>query len=377
MPNGIAFEFLDTGMGDGTLIQLPPWDRGGLCLFDFGERGSPFKVAARDATRFLVKRITEVSKNRGLDVPTLDVLFLSHPDGDHWNKVDWLIDGATDETTGLWEDEGWDAGTTLHIRKLVFGGDWEDDYVWRNEERANVITAAVTAAGGTIQALGDADCDAPVDGVVTPRWIYRPGVANETVKIYLLSSNLPTRGAAATNPLSLVVMFEYQDRKVILTGDAESAVVEPAILETYEGTGFLKSLALKLGHHGSAGASSDAWLEAVGARAVFASGDRRWGHPYCVAIDRAIGTGTLDDGAMHRYACSAPDGGDFTNHRTEKLVCTNLWYVVTDPDGETLEGPDGDYEHGDQGLYNGVQWRLQLDPGSDPYLSFTDAWPKP
>src|SRR5690348_8014282 len=102
MFTGISFEFMDVGMGDGTLVELPPAESGPNWLVDFGERGSPFKTPASDATLFLVDRITTNCYNRGLKTnPYLDFLVITHPDSDHWNKLDWLIEGRNADRTGL------------------------------------------------------------------------------------------------------------------------------------------------------------------------------------------------------------------------------------------------------------------------------------
>lgn len=378
MAYGIAFEFLDVGMGDATLVQLPPWDRGALCLIDFGEKGSAFKIAARDATWFLIDRITTVCRNKGLnDRPFLDYLFISHADGDHWNKLGWLIDGnMSDEfpdETDLWATRGkYKSGTTLKIGWLGFGGDWNQDFVAKNKKLANKIRGASTNVLG----LADKDHDEEDlgSGITKPRFSYKPGDPATATKISLLSSNVPQKEGGDCNPKSLVWQFQYRDLKVILPGDAEK-VVEKRMMDWYS-EDVLRSQVLKLAHHGSAYSSIQEFLDAVRPQAVFATGDKRWGHPYCNPIDRAWPY--LADNQNHYYSCSASGAdNDYKSPKTTKNVCTNLWYVVT-KDKETLPGFDGKMHTVDKGLYTGVQWRLQYDSDSATiYLASTDAWPKP
>jgi competence protein ComEC len=376
MAYGIAVEFLDTGMGDSTLVQLPPWDRGPLWLVDFGEKGSPSKIPATDATLFLVSRIHEVCKNRGLQLPKVDFLCISHADGDHWNKLDWIIEGKTEDKKNLWEGLGYPTGTKLSIDNLVFGGDWANDFEKRDLTLANLIKSRVTTK---VWDLASGDHDVPDQfGNVTPRWSYNLQDPDLATRIYLLSSNLPKKGEHDCNPKSLVLMFQYKQWKLILTGDAEAKTVEPAIIDYYKNSGtFLQAQALKLGHHGSAYSSSEAWLKAVKPAAIFASGDRRWGHPYCDPIARAIQVGSLGQTTNHWFTCSSSGSENDYESKTATLqICTNIWYVVTNKLGITLKGYDGNDHTGAYGLYTGVQWRLQLDSDAT-YLTHTDQWPLP
>jgi beta-lactamase superfamily II metal-dependent hydrolase len=382
MPYGIAFEFLDIGMGDATLVQLPPWESGGLALVDFGEKGSPYKTPARDATKFAIKRISEVWKKRDPKAtqPMLDWLFISHADGDHWNKLGWLIEGdMSDEFVGesdLWHTiGGWPTGTTLKIDTLVYGGSWTGDFEKRNADLAQVILDA----SDDQFILTDNDYDAEdVMANVTPRWTWEAGVPDQETNIYLLSSNLPQRSGADCNPKSLVLLFDYKGFKVILTGDAESKIVEKKLVPRYEDSKLLLSNVLKLGHHGSAASTSAEFVEAVQPKMIFASGDRRWGHPYCDSINR--GSKYVTSIGSRWYACSASgSANDYTNQNTAKNINMNLWYVVTDKPSVTKPDVNNVMKTAAYGTYVGAQWRLQVDSDVVPHLTWAneDGWPKP
>src|SRR5690242_12087129 len=86
--DAILFEFLDVGQGDSTLVIMPS---GRLALVDFGEKRSPFKTGYLDSIHYTICTIAQNSKKRALSVPTLDHLFLTHPDGDHYNKIPDLL----------------------------------------------------------------------------------------------------------------------------------------------------------------------------------------------------------------------------------------------------------------------------------------------
>ncbi len=373
MSQGIAFEFLDVGMGDGTLIQLPPWDSGPVWLVDFGERGSPFKIPAGDATLFLIDRITLLSKVRGFKGPFIDFLVLTHPDADHWNKTGWLIQGFNQNASDLWHTRaGWPQGTKLQIGTLVYGGEW-GKYQHADQNLAALIVS-VTKSFWTL-ADGDHDVYNTVSDTIKPRWVYNAGNPALETKIYLLSSNLPAKSGGDNNPKSIVLMVDYRGAKVILPGDAEARYVEPYIVGNYPKS-FLKSMALKLAHHGSAYSSAPQFLAAVQPQVIFASGDRRWGHPYCNSISNAWSY--LGSTVNRWYSCSkSGSDSDYESKDVPQNVCTNLWYVVTNPLGHTAKAPDGSMKTAPYGLYTGVQWRMQIEPDDKYYLSHTDQWPVP
>lgn len=370
MPYGIAFEFLDVGMGDGTLVQMPPWDRGPIVLVDFGEKGTKSKTPYIDAIKFLVKRISLICRNRGLPHPIIDHLFITHGDLDHWNRLGNLIEGVAGNDTNLWHTLGkWGDKEKLGINRLTFGGSWKSDY----ENKLDDVTIAIIGAmpyPPDIVHLGNKDRDY----CNFPRWSY--GQPGNMANIYLLSSNYPEKKGSNINDRSLVLMFEYNKHKVILTGDAGSEV-EDKIVDFYKGDpDFLKSFGLKLGHHGSQGSTCDKWVNAVRPRAIFASGDIKWGHPYCTAIKQVKSNDLMDLKENHWFACSCSGAdNDYRSISTNRAICTNLWYIVTNPKGETRNGYDGKQHLENCGLYTGVQWRLQIDEGIDPVFIHTDQWP--
>lgn len=383
MTYGIAFEFLDIGQGDATLVHLPPWDQGELFLVDFGKKSSRNEPVS-DAIVFLAKRISDVCHARGLSKPLIDYLCITHIDGDHWNQLSYLIGGTTPAGgSGLWETNKWPSGSTLRIGKLIVGGSWEA-YEKKDRSIAGVITKALEDT--TVVQFPAKYCD-EING---------PKFTSANTNIYVLSSNRST--TADPNPNSVVLMFEYKDpvlkigRKVILTGDAESKVVEPAIIDKYKGTpDFLKSVALKLGHHGSKGATSADWIKAVLPQAVFASGDRYWGHPYCEAFLRADQNSKLATRDNHRYCCGDSsaslngaldaDPKDYTNYIDTKAIYSNLWYVVKDVGGykgwapPKVQGGPAVETTQPWGFYQGTQWRLQIDPGEEFFVSCVSVWP--
>ena len=217
-------------------------------------------------------------------------------------------------------------GEELRFGRIVFGGN-EGDY-------GSLITDLYDGGHGVVDKKPmPLDNKQHADNAATnpvADWTFGGG----NVKVYLLSSNYPTRGAAEPNPKSLVLLFQCGSHTVILQGDAETNV-EKFIQKEFSMVFLASPAALKLGHHGSKFASSPDWLSVLRPHGIFASGDMRWAHPYCEPICRVIEEGCLRPvGATGPetvwYCCGAGHGQnrEYLNNPTKKAICMNLWYVV-------------------------------------------------
>lgn len=87
----------------------------------------------------------------------------------------------------------------------------------------------------------------------------------------------PTRESENMNDNSLVLHLQYGTFSALLTGDAETGEEQDLLSSAAD----LKSDLLKVGHHGSSNASSEAFLSAVSPKiAVISCGkDNEYGHP--------------------------------------------------------------------------------------------------
>jgi len=97
----------------------------------------------------------------------------------------------------------------------------------------------------------------------------------------------PERGDAvlSENEASVVILLTYDRFRALLTGDS-GAVAERAILERSQPER-IRCYLLKVGHHGSKGSSSDAFLSACQpVTAVIQSGANRYGHPHADVLTR-------------------------------------------------------------------------------------------
>ena len=190
--DAIIFEFLDVGQGDSTLVIMPG---GEMALVDFGEKGTPFKVGIDNAKEYLLCTIAQNSKKRGLLVPTLDHLFLTHGDSDHYNKIPILLTADWGAYVPAYK------GKSLSITRLTYGG------VKANYGKPfNLIdTALKLYVVNPILELADKDhcvIGAAPNFTVAPDWTYG------NVKIYLPAQTSQSQGREPT-PQELVLMFEY------------------------------------------------------------------------------------------------------------------------------------------------------------------------
>ena len=100
-----------------------------------------------------------------------------------------------------------------------------------------------------------------------------------------------TGTASDDNNNAVVLRLDYGQTSFILTGDAESEAEADMIAAGLP----LRADVLKVGHHGSNGASSPAFIAAVAPRlAVIPVGaDNKFGHPHPAVLERLSGVEVL------------------------------------------------------------------------------------
>ena len=219
--------FLDVGQGDGVLVQTPS---GRQLLIDGGESPQTLFSELGAALPFWDR--------------SLDLLLLTHPDGDHMlAQIDVPARFSVAQAVA--------APTTLSH---------PDSERWQATMAEQGVEVLSQAAGGWID-LGD--------GVGL--WLLWPQAAG-----YI--------GPDADNENSLVAKLVYGDFSVLLTGDAGV----PSEVELLAAGAPLASTVLKVGHHGSDTSTSAAFLHAVApSLAVIQVGaENRYGHPTTEIIER-------------------------------------------------------------------------------------------
>ena len=231
LPDGrLHVYFLDVGQGDAILIRAPD---GRQILVDGGP--SP----------------TALLNELGAVLPfwdrSLDLVVLTHPDGDHITGLIPLLDRYR-------------VAQVLDVSQSEAA---PEAGPWR----------ARLAQFGMPRFLAQRGMRLPVGGLALT--VLNPGPA------------LLTGTASDDNNNAIVLRLDYGGTAFLLTGDAEREAEEAMIAAGLP----LRADVLKIGHHGSAGASSPAFLAAVAPRiAVIQVGaENTFGHPHPDVLARLAG----------------------------------------------------------------------------------------
>jgi competence protein ComEC len=232
LPDGrLHVYFLDVGQGDAIFVVAPD---GRQILIDGGPSPTALLSELGDLMPFWDR--------------ALDLVVLTHPDGDHITGLIALLERyrvAQVLDTPL-SDNAADAGAWL----------------------------AGVASNGAKRAYAQRGMSLPVGELTLT--VLHPGPR-------------PLTGTASdTNNNSIVLRLDYGQTSFLLAGDAE----QPAEAEMLAAGLALRADVLKVGHHGSNGATSAPFVAAVAPRlAVIQVGaDNSFGHPHPDVLARLAGT---------------------------------------------------------------------------------------
>jgi beta-lactamase superfamily II metal-dependent hydrolase/methylphosphotriester-DNA--protein-cysteine methyltransferase len=229
---------LDIGQGDSFLIVSPT---GKTVLIDTGDTGNEQNVTNALLNHAGGKKI--------------DLFIASHPHQDHIGVAAEVIKGST---VARVLDSGYPHTTKTYERFLL----------------------AVKESGTQyIQAVPGQTFDIGSGAVIS---VLAP------IKPYFTKSEL-REGATEPNANSVVVRLDYKSFSMIFTGDAEAETEARMIANKAN----LRAKILKVGHHGSRYATSEAFLQAVrpDAAVISVGGANKYGHPTQEALDRLKNSG--------------------------------------------------------------------------------------
>lgn len=220
--------FLDAGQGDAIFLRFP---NGRTMLVDGGARTRYF-----DAGRWV---IAPFLRHKG--IRKVDIVAPTHSDNDH---IGGLISILEDFPVDYVVDSGQYADT------------WTDDRFYELVQEKGITRYSVSA-GDSLIGLGGVGA-----------FVLHPAPAFVSPK-----GNAPL----GTNNASVVLRISYGGTSLLLTGDAEKEA-ERLLLSWGDR---LPATVLKVGHHGSSGSSSQAFLNAVRPEiAILSVGAwNRFGHP--------------------------------------------------------------------------------------------------
>lgn len=298
--------FMDAGQGDCTLIAYPD---GTLTLIDCGSTKSGDEAFAQILV--LLNRYLPNNKN------TIDTLVLTHPDEDHYNKIQQLLAGKNSPKPNV-----------LHV---YFAGTTD---LYENQKDKNFTST-------WLESMVEAELGGPPDNSfsTTPDSLLSRAGVNVTILASNCTGTPGARTGAKKNTNSIVLMVEYQGTKLFLMGDA-FVETEQFILDNLDdnmesglvskGTG---DAVLKMGHHGSDTSSGVPWVKAITPTIlVVSSGTKRFsrrGMPTADKIDTTVANTKLnpDTGINQTYvvfdlANRNVDGKDFI---VRAATTTGIW----------------------------------------------------
>jgi competence protein ComEC len=246
---GLTLYVLDVGQGDAIAIRSP---HGHWMLVDGGPRSPSGDAGRRVVVPFL----------RRHGARALDMVVASHADADHLGGIPATLAALP---VGTVLEPGQPVGTALYLEFLATVD--QVGAVWRPARAGDLVD---------------------LDGVRVA--VLHPSAAWRALEV-------------RTNENSVVLRVTYGAFDALLTGDigfpAESALAGRV--------GRVELL--KVGHHGSAGSSGSAWLDAVAPRvAVISVGPNGFGHPSPAALARL---------AAHRVTVYRTDRGGMVTIRSD------------------------------------------------------------
>jgi competence protein ComEC len=249
-------------LGTAAVVAARPTGRFGVTVLDIGQgdailldgdRGARVLIDGGPDPNLLLTRLDE-------RIPTwdrrLDLLILSHPHEDHAAGLPLLM-------------ERFDVRAVADTGML---GNGPGDHAFRRELTARGIQPMHLATGDHLS-IDDASAS-----VLWPP----PG----GVPLH------PANDGAAVNDVSVVLDIRFGARRFLLTGDVQQEI-DPQLLAGGINGRQPPVDVLKVAHHGSATATTQAFLDAVRPRVAFVSAGlgNPYGHPAPSTIDRLRGAG--------------------------------------------------------------------------------------
>lgn len=247
--------FISVGQGDSEYIELP---NGRNALIDGGPAAGTTRLA-----QFLAQH----------NVTHLDYVVLTHPHADHFSGLKYVFDN-------LKVDNFYDT------------------------REANPGAATLTALRNEIAGNHTTVINYPAADDTLP---WDPGEVQVKVLNSCSAAGQSTDGHAL-NDCSIVLKITYQNTSILYTGDMESDV-EGALVSKYGAA--LQADVLKVGHHGSATASSTPFLNMVKPKYAYieVGAGNTFGHPTQAALGRLQAAGATiyrtDTGGTQEYAIGA------------------------------------------------------------------------
>jgi competence protein ComEC len=238
-PEGLQIDFLDVGQGDSICIRT--------------ENGSAYLIDGGSTSESGLGQYTLIPYLRSQGISTLDAIFITHGDEDHYNGILELI------TMGA--DHG------IQIRRIIL----PDIDAADREQEWSVLMEAVQASGAQI-----------------PISYMHADTGWQEQELTFTCLHPPTGYQTQdSNCYSLCLLVEQQDFSLLLTGDVEGEG-ERMLQQTLTRHGRNHLTILKAAHHGSGNSTTESFLKQTNPdMAVISCGeDNPYGHPHPDLLER-------------------------------------------------------------------------------------------
>ena len=278
----LNLHFVDVGQGDACVVELPD---GKNMLIDSGEKDREDK---------LIKYIDEnVKDDEGKTIAFFDIVVITHSDSDHCGEMKDVLNRFP--VTGSFYRPNQEATKIADPGKSELYGNYNGK---DTATYADAITAgyAAGAKGVVTNALDDET------NVIKP-----DGLKDGDEGYYEINFYAPVKDRYSDyNNYSPIIILEYEDNRVALSGDAEKEAEADFVEKASQKEGRYAIFddtftvqAIKLGHHGSCTSSSESYLKTMttqesrkDVRVIISCGlDNKYGHPHKEVLDRLAALG--------------------------------------------------------------------------------------
>ena len=259
--------FLDVGTGDSAIIDIGEQE----AIIDGGDS---------------VRVLTDYVKTRGIVDGPIELVVVTHGDSDHWKGLNRLLgfDGKNANPPRV--IEFWEPGHDRDCRKLQSYENFIED---------------VSALPGVIFRRPLENTHAPAVATGQPEIVVVPGLTDVSFTVLHTDSTPPASNGDCSyriNNASIVLMAEIFGHRFLFTGDAngkERAEASPGtpghiekLLLDLEAAvpGTLRADVIKVPHHGSETASTQAFIDAVDPGLVIISASTRHHLPRETVVSR-------------------------------------------------------------------------------------------
>lgn len=241
----LKVHFINVGQGDCIYIQFP--DNTDM-IIDCGNKSSGYDF--NTVSNYLTQLNPDGKINH---------LMLTHADEDHVDNMDEIIYQFEIENIYMPNILATPSNQNLRDRISQLDPDkvavFDDPHTVSTNTYAKFFIAALTEENCTIHVNEDPDMN--TNSIVISQESFRLTFYCPTEEYYD-TTGLNT--AERKNAISPIGILEYNNRRVVLTGDSNE-INEPIFVERINGN--LNCDVLKVGHHGSATSSTNEFLSAI------------------------------------------------------------------------------------------------------------------